>query len=95
MHDLNEHFQQGLHSSDGSRKGDMYAEMKYEPRNASCCVRGRSYRLPSLTCRDGSRVPYEQNEASFSSENWGEKYCIRISVAFCLYLVKIIQILTN
>jgi hypothetical protein len=34
-------------------------------------------------------------EASFSSENWGEKYCIRISVAFCLYLVKIIQILTN
>jgi hypothetical protein len=29
------------------------------------------------------------------SVNWGEKYCIRISVAFRLYLVKIIQILTN
>jgi hypothetical protein len=34
-------------------------------------------------------------KASFSSVNWGEKYCIRISVAFRLYLVKIIQILTN
>jgi hypothetical protein len=33
--------------------------------------------------------------ASFSSENWGEKHCIRIPVAFRLYLVKIIQILTN
>jgi hypothetical protein len=33
--------------------------------------------------------------ASFSSVNWGEKYCIRIPVAFRLYLVKIIQILTN
>jgi hypothetical protein len=33
--------------------------------------------------------------ASFSSVNWGEKHCIRIPVAFCLYLVKIIQILTN
>jgi hypothetical protein len=29
-------------------------------------------------------------EASFSSVNRGEKYCIRISVAFRLYLVKII-----
>jgi hypothetical protein len=34
-------------------------------------------------------------QASFSSENWGEKRCIRIPVAFRLYLVKIIQILTN
>jgi hypothetical protein len=33
--------------------------------------------------------------ASFSSQNRGEKHCIRIPVAFCLYLVKIIQILTN
>jgi hypothetical protein len=33
--------------------------------------------------------------ASFSSVNWGEKHCIRIPVAFRLYLVKIIQILTN
>jgi hypothetical protein len=33
--------------------------------------------------------------ASFSSQNMGEKHCIIISVAFCLYLVKIIQILTN
>jgi hypothetical protein len=31
----------------------------------------------------------------FSSVNWGEKHCIRIPVAFRLYLVKIIQILTN
>jgi hypothetical protein len=36
-----------------------------------------------------------QIEASFSSLNWEEKHCIRISVAFRLYLVKIIQILTN
>jgi hypothetical protein len=35
------------------------------------------------------------SETSFSSENWGEKHCIRISVPFRLYLVKIIQILTN
>jgi hypothetical protein len=34
-------------------------------------------------------------QASFSSENWGEKHRIRIPVAFRLYLVKIIQILTN
>jgi hypothetical protein len=34
-------------------------------------------------------------EASFSSLNWEEKHCIIISVAFRLYLVKIIQILTN
>jgi hypothetical protein len=34
-------------------------------------------------------------KASFSSQNRGEKHCIRISVAFCLYLIKIIQILTN
>jgi hypothetical protein len=34
-------------------------------------------------------------KASFSSVNWGEKRCIRIPVAFRLYLVKIIQILTN
>jgi hypothetical protein len=34
-------------------------------------------------------------KASFSSLNWGEKHCIRIPVAFCFYLVKIIQILTN
>jgi hypothetical protein len=33
--------------------------------------------------------------ASFSSRNWEEKHCIRIPVAFRLYLVKIIQILTN
>jgi hypothetical protein len=31
-----------------------------------------------------------QIQASFSSVNWGEKYCIRIPVAFRLYLVKII-----
>jgi len=35
------------------------------------------------------------SKASFSSVNWGEKDCIRIPVAFRLYLVKIIQILTN
>jgi hypothetical protein len=29
-------------------------------------------------------------KVSFSSENWGEKHCIRIPVAFRLYLVKII-----
>jgi hypothetical protein len=34
-------------------------------------------------------------KASFSSQNKGEKHYIRISVAFRLYLVKIIQILTN
>jgi hypothetical protein len=33
--------------------------------------------------------------ASFSSQNWKEKHCIRIPVAFRLYLVKIIQMLTN
>jgi hypothetical protein len=33
--------------------------------------------------------------ASFSSVNWEEKHRIRIPVAFRLYLVKIIQILTN
>jgi hypothetical protein len=32
---------------------------------------------------------------SFSSANREEKHCIRIPVAFRLYLVKIIQILTN
>jgi hypothetical protein len=31
----------------------------------------------------------------FSSQNRGEKHCIRIPVGFRLYLVKIIQILTN
>jgi hypothetical protein len=36
-----------------------------------------------------------KTRASFSSVNWREKHCIRISVAFRLYLVKIIQILTN
>jgi hypothetical protein len=35
------------------------------------------------------------SKASFSSVNWGEKHYIRIPVAFRLYLVKIIQILTN
>jgi hypothetical protein len=34
-------------------------------------------------------------QASFSSHNRGEKHCIRIPVAFHLYLVKIIQILIN
>jgi hypothetical protein len=34
-------------------------------------------------------------KASFSSTNREEKHCIRIPVAFRLYLVKIIQILTN
>jgi ribonuclease HI len=34
-------------------------------------------------------------EPSFSSQNRGEKHCIRIPVAFRLYLVKIIQILAN
>jgi hypothetical protein len=29
-------------------------------------------------------------KVSFSSVNWGEKHCIRIPVAFHLYLVKII-----
>jgi hypothetical protein len=49
------------------------------------------------------RQSYEQfaaaatslSKASFISVNWGEKHCIRIPVAFRLYLVKIIQILTN
>jgi hypothetical protein len=36
-----------------------------------------------------------ETKASFSSVNWGEKHCIRISVAFRLYLEVIIQILTN
>jgi hypothetical protein len=35
------------------------------------------------------------SKASFISRNWEEKHFIRISVAFRLYLVKIIQILTN
>jgi hypothetical protein len=39
--------------------------------------------------------PYFLAWASFSSVNWGEKHCIRIPVAFRLYLVKIIQILTQ
>jgi hypothetical protein len=34
-------------------------------------------------------------KASFSSVKWVEKHCIRIPIAFHLYLVKIIQILTN
>jgi hypothetical protein len=34
-------------------------------------------------------------QALFRWENGGEKHCIRIPVAFRLYLVKIIQILTN
>jgi hypothetical protein len=45
-----------------------------------------------------TEVPRESScyaVASFSSVNWGEKHCIRIPVAFRLYLVKIIQILTN
>jgi hypothetical protein len=33
--------------------------------------------------------------AFFRLVNWGEKHCIRIPVAFRLYLVKITQILTN
>jgi hypothetical protein len=33
--------------------------------------------------------------ALFSSQNRGEKHCIRILITFRLYLVKIIQILTN
>jgi hypothetical protein len=41
------------------------------------------------------RWDIEHTRASFSSVNWGEKHCIRIPVAFRLYLVKIIQILTN
>jgi hypothetical protein len=42
-----------------------------------------------------SVLPRRHTKASFSSVNWGEKYCIRIPVAFRLYLVKIIQNLTN
>jgi hypothetical protein len=45
-----------------------------------------SAQMPTKTkARQGRRA-----EASFSSVNWGEKHCIRIPVAFCLYLVKII-----
>jgi hypothetical protein len=54
---------------------------------------GWAYRFP----RTNTTILYHWSStlASFSSVNWGEKHCIRIPVAFRLYLVKIIQILTN
>jgi hypothetical protein len=49
----------------------------------------RSYGLPlgQLALQAGTLL---KSQDSFSSVNYGEKYCIRIHVAFRLYLVKII-----
>jgi hypothetical protein len=56
----------------------------------------------TATLKSNSRIAHTQLEesrvctgASFISANREEKYCIKIPVAFRLYLVKIIQILTN
>jgi hypothetical protein len=54
------------------------------------CIKNAS-RSPLRECLSYSSSP----QASFRWENWGEKHCIRIPIAFRLYLVKIIQILTN
>jgi hypothetical protein len=67
-----------------------------------------SYRNPASKRKDSNRatsschlsaVRFDRAVTSavesFSSVNLGEKHCIRISVTFRLYLVKIIQILTN
>jgi hypothetical protein len=50
--------------------------------------------LKEIIGKIGSQFAKE-SKASFSSQNRGEKHCIRIPVAFRLYLVKVIQILTN
>jgi hypothetical protein len=55
---------------------------------------GRMRATPMLS-RNRTMAEEIEHKASFSSQNRGEKHCIRIPVVFRLYLVKIIQILTN
>jgi hypothetical protein len=58
----------------------------------TCRLTGNSNTWASAESFQVTQIP---TRASFSSANREEKHCIRISVAFRLYLVKIIQILIN